>query len=325
MFWRPRSLRLRYTLRALLVFITLFMLWGGYHTNRSWKERAAEDVLKARGASFEYATHSFDGTLSEKAAAAYAMLIETVWQDRSIRSVRLLAPLDAEVVGALCVLTQLKSLTTCPSERTSEAYARVLSGKALSPTESMPNGALERIQRSCPLQQLIIGSWVLSDGDCLAIASCPTITHLEISGSRVSEQGLARLICKPGLRWFSFEFCDVTGSGLAKQPGSPTLERLYCGVAPVSNALAAFVSRSQNIKELAVRNCASSDNFVRALGPHPNLQELSLGSTKVTDDALVQIERMPALIYVGLPGATVSTESVARLQQARPRLRIDHH
>jgi hypothetical protein len=46
-------LRLRYSLRALLVFLTLFMLWGGYHTNRGWRERQAETLLTSAGARLE--------------------------------------------------------------------------------------------------------------------------------------------------------------------------------------------------------------------------------------------------------------------------------
>jgi hypothetical protein len=294
MFSRPRSLRLRYTLRALLVFITLFMLWGGYHTNRSWKERAAEDVLKARGASLEFATHSFEGTIGEKLAAAYAMLVEAVWQDRSVSRVMLLAPMDPEVVDALCALSQLKGLTTEPSQRTPEQYARIRSGKAAAPTEMLPEGALERILAACPLVELTIGCWALRDVDCQTIASCPTIRYLAVDGCSLSELGLARLVSKRGLIWFTFGLCEVTGNRLSNEPGSPTLEKVLCGVAPVDNALAAFISRSPNVNEFAAAQIAASDDFVRALGPHPSLTVLSLGASTVTDRSLGDIARMCA-------------------------------
>jgi hypothetical protein len=319
-----RKWGLRYSLRGLLIFITLFMLWGGYHTNRSWKERAAEEVLNRRGASIEYATLSFQGSFAERVSAAYAMLVETVWQDRSASRVMLLGRLDTEAVDALCMLSHLRALTIEPSQRTHAEYSRIRSGQAL-PTEPMPQDALERILDNCPITELTVGCWTLSDVDCHTIASCPSVKYLAVDGSILSEKGLARLMSKPGLVWFTFGFCNATGNALANEPGSPTLEKLYCGNAPVSTELAVFVSRSPNIKELAVRQCAASDEFVHMLGPHPSLMALSLGATTVTDECLDDFVRMPSLTIVELPGLTVSPEAVARLRLAKPALQISHH
>jgi hypothetical protein len=321
---KPRSIRVRYTLRALFVFITLFMLWGGYHTNRSWKERAAEEILQKRGASIQYAAHSFQGTFADRVGAAYAMLVEIVWQDRSVSRVMVFAPLDPEVTHALCALSQLRELSIAPSHRTPAQYALLRSGQPLQPSETIPQGALQRILDVCPLVELNIGNWVLSDRDCQAIASCPSIKYLGVDGSEFSEQGLAVLISKRGLISFTFGWCDATGSALGGQPGSPTLERVVCNTAPVDVELAAFVARSPNVKELAVGNCSAPDDFVLALGAHPSLRDLSLGRAKVTDDSIAVTDSMPALRTLFLP-ESVSAQEVARLKKRRPQLQVLSH
>jgi len=169
--WRPRSLRVRFTLRALFVFITLFMLWGGYHTNRGWKERAAENVLTKRGASCQYAKQTIEGDLIQRVAAVYGRVVQILWRERAVTYVSLDASLDAEVVEALASLPNLKSLWISPEKPNAEQGQLMKDGKALKPKEAVPNGALERILGACPLRQLAISGWVLSDSDCQRISA----------------------------------------------------------------------------------------------------------------------------------------------------------
>src|SRR3954454_11292929 len=97
----PRSLRFRYSLRALAIFLTLFCLWGGYHANRGWRERHAERVLFRHGASIEYWTGESRSFVIGTPLRLYWKLVGWLWGDRLIRSIAVTGPLDSDMIAAL--------------------------------------------------------------------------------------------------------------------------------------------------------------------------------------------------------------------------------
>jgi hypothetical protein len=77
-----RLLRFRYSLRALLVFITLLALWGGYHANRGWKEGRAVAVLLEHGADVTYWSTDWRLRPFGFIPSAYWGLVGWLWGDR---------------------------------------------------------------------------------------------------------------------------------------------------------------------------------------------------------------------------------------------------
>src|SRR5262245_34071865 len=99
-----RKIRVRYTLRSLLVFITLFALWGGYHANRGWKERRAVEVLRKHGAQLGWGASLQGGGMVSLATGAYSLMVGAIWGDHCVGEVQVLAPLDGEIADALAEL-----------------------------------------------------------------------------------------------------------------------------------------------------------------------------------------------------------------------------
>jgi len=52
--WRPRSLRVRFTLRTLFVFITVLCIWAGLHAHRASTLHRIEQVLARHHATVRY-------------------------------------------------------------------------------------------------------------------------------------------------------------------------------------------------------------------------------------------------------------------------------
>ena len=326
MVWRPRSVRARYSLRALLVFITLFMLWGGYHTNRSWKERQAEEILRQRGATFGYGQYPTKGNVAERLIGAYWRFAGTLWGERNITIVHYQGSLDAKAADALLSLPSLKSLYLSSSpQRTSEENYRLL--KSLKPwpaTAKLPPGFLREIIAKCEPTNLDLQEWVLSDDECQALADRHVLLPVSLCGCAISEENLAKLITQPGRQSLNFAYCDVTGSALKGHPGSPTLEHLHSSGTRVGHDFARFIAKCPRIKELAADHQGVDDAFVELLGPHPSLRAISLQNSRVTEKCFSDIQRMPAVELVIFPRETISREALMRLRTAQPKIVAGH-
>jgi hypothetical protein len=234
-----KSIRLRYTLRALFVFVTLFALWGGYHTNRGWKERRAEAVLLRHSASLQYwpleSGDGFCGVLT----SAYRKLVAWLWREQYIRTVELVSPLEPEIVDALAALT-----------RPAEIAVHANSDPA--PMVEAPKGAIERILKGHKLVSLHLNDFALSDEAFAAIGRHHTLEELNLRRTNLTEDAFAQLIALLHLRCIDCQRCEVTGAKLGGVPGSTTLETIRCSWMSADIELARFVARSPRVSELLV-------------------------------------------------------------------------
>jgi hypothetical protein len=317
-----RSPRFRYTLRALLVFVTLFCLWGGYHANRAIRERQAAEVLIRHKATFATDPIRPSRGALDSIRLAYQGLVQLVWRERFITHVSIATKLEPEVVNAVIALPHLESLSIEPVQYSLEQKMRMNREGILEPQEKAPPGAIGSILRAQRLSDLALAGWILSDEDCRAIARHDSLISLQLIGCGMSEDGFARLVALPKLQSLRFSYSQITGAGLAALPGSNSLENIECYFAPIGNEFAAFVARCPKVATLSFFNPAVDDLFVAQLGAHPSLTGIDLSRTIVTDRSLPVLERMPSLRVVGLPRATVTAAAVDRLQHAKPNLKI---
>lgn len=318
----PRFLRFRYSLRALLVFITLFMLWGGYHANQSIRERRAEQVLKDLNASFMYGPALEGKNAWARLSYGYNRVIQLVWRKRFITYVSVTSALNPEIVEALTSLPYLQRFY-CQAIPLSDNDRDSIYGKhAVLAKNKFPPGAMNRICAIGTLEEIGIALWVLSDDDCRELGRHSYIDRLAIDTSVVSERGLATLLSKDHLKSFSFRWCYVTGAMLSGVPGSTSLELLQTEEAPVGKEFACFVARSPKIRVLTIATNTVNDEFVRIMADHPSLPSISLNTCAVTDSCIPDLIRWKALAAVTLPSQSISFSSIERLKRERPSLAI---
>jgi hypothetical protein len=322
MFWRPRSLRLRYTLRALLVFITLFMLWGGYHTNRSWKERAAVELLQRHHASLTYGPDRPGSDFASYVVFAYEKLAQFIWREPFVTRAKISAPLEPDVVEALCALPHAKSVGVSPNYPTEKERDRQATERSFSPRVATPRGAFAQILGRLQLQQFSCNAWYLSEEDCRAIGSHPTLQFVSLNLSHCSEEGFAEILKAPKMRYFSFTYSNVTGEKLARESGSASLETITCDYTPAGHEFAAYVSRCPNVRKLECRGRLITDEFIAQLASHPSLVELAIDESSVTDASIPVLETLSALQTVSLRRTAVSHTAAQRFQKARPRVSV---
>jgi hypothetical protein len=303
---KPRSIRVRYTLRALFVFITLFMLWGGYHAERGWRERRAEHVLLEHGAKLSSQPAKVEATLGNS-AAAYQRVMGEHWGERFITSAYITSSMEPEVVDALAALPHLNDLIISPVRHAKP---------------DLPDGALQRILAHCRLARLQLVFWHLTDADIGSIQREVSLRYLSVSGTDLSEDGLVRLIVLPQLETIDISGCQVTGRKLDGAHGSQSLVELNAGQAPLSVEFASFVSRSPRVQKLVLSHKSIDDKFIAALGAHPTMSLLLVLESNITDASVPALGRMPALTFLMEPSNKLTSEGVTRLRTARPNLEV---
>lgn len=307
--WRPRSLRLRYTLRALLVFITLFMLWGGYHANRSWHEHRCERILLRGGlATLGRETGSDELWIVRQ----YRALVRALWKERYITSVSINADLTNEEAEAIASLPHLRSLWLRP-RRFSVAERRELK-EFFRPTQ-VTSSALQTILSRQALIGLDVSGCNLQREDYVAVGQNMSIQCLRLNSTNVTDEDVTALLSLPNLREIGLARTRVTGSGLESIPGSMTLVAINCDGTPAGRQIAAFAAKCPHLTILSATHESVDDAFVRELEGHPNLVNLSIGSA-VTDDIVESIKTIPNLEWLQVRGATLSPEAKSRLKDA---------
>jgi|GEM_PF-3789038 hypothetical protein len=319
--WRPRSLRLRYTLRALLVFITLFMLWGGYHANRAWRNRAAENILRRHGAQFSHVRSRVPRTALDHVGYAYRTIAEVVWGDRDITAVYTGSHLENEVVDAICDLPELDSIRISGTGR-EVAFDRSgrPSGQRMRP--AVPRGALKRILTERVISSLDINGCDLASEDILAIASHRSIAVLGFNDTNLSDDHLAMLVDLACLSRLRFNQADLTGSSVGEQPGSKSLESVDCGNSPVTVEFAKYLSHCKRLTRLHVAHASIDDDFVEQLRRHEALARLSVVGTAISDSSIRAFSEMPQLAELDTRRTRVTASGVKSLKSLRPGLRV---
>jgi hypothetical protein len=221
----PRSFRFRFTLRALLVLVTLFCVWAGYHSNRAWRERQSEAILKEYGALYGGRKLTVNMSWPQRLGESYRRMVAPLWGDRSIHSVTIRRGLEPEAAEALAMLPSLETLILESRDRYSERKRAESQGhrerRVFPPKSRMTEGALARALSNPSIRQLFLSDWILSADDCGALGAHQNLKTVEFTRCEISEEGLCAILELNRLERISFSQCDVTGAQIACVPGFP--------------------------------------------------------------------------------------------------------
>ena len=314
----PRILRWRYSLRALFVFIALFMIWGGYHANRGWKQRWAEKTLREKyGATFSYDLESYQK--QSLVTAYYRLYVHRLWGERIIGSAHLTAQFEPEVVDALKALPGLRMLAIGPPGITRQENDQTLRTGVPAKVIMATRGGLARVLDHQELRVLRLGGWEFHADDWNAIASERTVHAVFFGGMEVPEGNLVEVAKLPNLHTIELMCCRVTGAGLDSVRGSTALEYVVLDDVPVTAEFARYLARCPNLKSLCLKGQSFNDEFIAAIGPHPSLREIALVGP-ITDATADSLAQMPSLEKFGHVSGALSDGARGRLKRAIPDL-----
>lgn len=146
------------------------------------------------------------------------------------------------------------------------------------------------------------GTWV-TDTELLDVARLPKLKWLDLSHSRITDEGLLHL--KPAkqitdLNLFYAE--QITDQGMTAIRDWKNLKRLNVRGTRIFDGTLAIVSGLTQLESLDIAYTQVTDNGLDGLVPLTNLKELSIGRSKLNQNALEVLRLLPTLEYLDLGG-----------------------
>src|SRR5215475_4663769 len=145
-------------------------------------------------------------------------------------------------------------------------------------------------------------SWV-TDSDLHKLALMPDLTRLDLSLTRITDQGMQELKSAPGIVDFSLYFAEyVTDEGLAAIKGWKKLKRLNIHGTKTSDTTLEHIAGITTLEALNIGSAMITDVGLERLTSLPNLKELTMGGNELGDAGLQALRQMPTLNYLDLSG-----------------------
>ena len=131
----------------------------------------------------------------------------------------------------------------------------------------------------------------IEDGHLQLLEPLPFLSKLDLDGTNVTDEGLARLSGLRHLRQLILYDTKVTGSGLIALEELPRLQELYLNFTEVTDETIAQVVHLKNLTLLHLEGCAVTDKGARLLLELPFLETLNITGTQISDEAVADLRK----------------------------------
>ncbi|MBL8213197.1 MAG: hypothetical protein JNK87_20940 [Bryobacterales bacterium] len=145
-------------------------------------------------------------------------------------------------------------------------------------------------------------SWV-SDTDLRRLTRLPHLTYLNLSLTRITDQGMQELknlqnITNLSLRWAEF----VTDEGISALKGWKKLKTLDVHGTKASDTTLDHIAGITTLETLDVGSVMLTDVGLERLAALPNLKAITVGGNEIGDAGLQAFRQMPGIQYLDLSG-----------------------
>lgn len=228
---RPR--RLQFSLRFLLIAITIFSVWLGVRVNQARRQREAIAHLTVLNARVVYAHQSADGRYDrpwnpKAQPAAPAWLREWLGDDYFVSptgvTVVNLAPTDADL-AALAALPTLRCVTVAGGSGSSTRldWSQLTSLRKLEMLRlygpPIDDEGVAQLRTLTNLKTLVLGSTKITDRSLTHVTRLSRLENLELPHTAVTDTGLKALYDLPRLKRLNVLDTRVTDGGIAELEG----------------------------------------------------------------------------------------------------------
>lgn len=316
--WRPR-----FSLRALLLLITVLCLLLGYHVPRARQQRFAVAALLEAGAVVVYDWGGSKGRQQamtfQSAAPAPAWLRKLIgdeyFQEVFMVEWSIHSPVRTGAFADLAELPELKML--------------VITGAGNPPLDTLPSminlehlsikgcqitdTTLQQIGRQWSLNDLtleITGPVTAQGMECLAEPQ--RLRTLDLSHSAIGDELLPAIGRLPALQSLTLDFTDITDAGVAHLHSIRALSKFSA------------VGGGTNSGARRAAKVSLGDMALQTLAGHSRLTRLEIGrrmsrsnpSPRITSSGLAALVRLP-LTELGLHNAALTDSDIAALKSMR--------
>jgi hypothetical protein len=283
-----RRLVFRFSLRTLLVGITLLCIGLAWWVHRVKRQVAAVKGIRDNGGWVYYDYEQWDGKKGKPAAYAESWvpkwLLARLGVDffHSVEAVSMVYHYDGQqrfdnsrtdaVIGQhLADLPYLRALYVKERQLTDEDY-RIVS-------------QLSRLE--------VFFQWDahdITDEGVIQLGNLSRLRNVHISESHLSNRGLAALAQLPQIEHLTLQSNDITDAGVRALEKNSTLETLWIGglshhPSQLTDAAVADLASIPNLRVLELQHTQVTVSGLQPLKDHPRLAELHLSGSKADSKA----------------------------------------
>jgi Leucine-rich repeat (LRR) protein len=145
-------------------------------------------------------------------------------------------------------------------------------------------------------------SWI-TDADVPQLAALPHLAQLDLSHTRLTDQGLQQLKAARSIVELNLYYAEqITDEGMAAIKGWKKLKRLNLRGTKVTDTTLEHLADVTTLEALDVGYAQITDVGLDRLTPLQNLRELTLGGNKLTDVGLQALRQLSGLTTLSLGG-----------------------
>jgi hypothetical protein len=279
---KPRRPWLRFSIRAVMLLVLVVGVLLGRHVNKARKQHAAVAAVQRAGGWVHYDYEFVNGKLTRGQSPWAPRWLRQMVGDEFFQNVRQVSLVYDDSSG--------KRFDNPNVEASDELLKRLsdlpgLTNLYLTDTQATDEG-LRHIGKMTGLETLMIwNARLVTDAGVAHLKSLRKLKTIHINKSNLTNKSLLLLSSLPGMEEMSLQQNHFSDEGLARLKGKDRLKRLYIGLGDlqVTDAGLAHLRGFERLELLDVQHSEVTINGLEQLKTLPNLQELWLSATKVTD------------------------------------------
>lgn len=280
---------MQFSMRSLLLAMTVLCIWLGIHAHRVRKQKEAVRAIRESGGWVYYEFQETPGkpgnfdvrlrpALHNWLCAALgddffydAVEVNLVYStDSGTREEN--ANLSDDALQHLEGLPQLRHLLLCRGQATDRGLQRV--------------GKLNKLER--------LYMWHASEVTDQGVAHLSKLRNLKsihLDSSRVTDESLRLLAKLPSLERLALQQNHFTDQGLAYLKGNATIRSLWVGLGDgeITNAAMPYLAEMPNLECLDLQKTQVTLSGLELLGQAKNLKELIIGGTNADASAMQKL------------------------------------
>ncbi len=309
-----RRRRLRYSMRTLLVLVTVLCIWLGFVVSRAQRQRRTVEKIRR---SDPHSTAYYDYQKEDPAALRGPEWLRRWLGDdyfQHVVSVSIYLSHGDVTPDDLANLPELKQLFSVRMPLTDDGMRTIA-----------------RLQK---LEWLAIYSDEFTDRGLEQLSSLTELEYLSVSSDQITGEGLLPLAALPNLRMLTLRSNSISPRGLETVAQLANLETLHINSDSLTDECLEALSGMKGLTGLLItgKNGAANappgvtDEGLRHIARLSNLEGLSINSPGITDAGLAHLAALRKLVKLAVfhRQPMYTEEGVAALQAQLPKLAVEY-
>lgn len=320
---KPKRKWRQFSLRALLLVITVVGVWLGIQVNSARKQKAAVDAITKAGGSLYFDYQEVPAPAGSDAVFAVDPAVSPStpkWLRDRIGADYFRTPITVSLSHQQIAQSELLLLANLTAIRQLQLdHTVVTNGSGIRhPVNDNDLVILKRMRR---LVHLSLGHTQVDGSGLKHLAEARRLHDLDCQHSSCDDTGMEQISKLIGVKTLCLNNTAVTDLGLERIQGLTMLKELYLDNTKITDAGLAYI-KSIGLKTLSLNNTAVTDFGLKRIEHLTMLEGLYLNNDKITDSGLASIMKLKNLTVIWLSGTDVTPKGIESLKNVLPRSQI---